>query len=759
MTINYLDSKRIGALSTDYGAESQTISDDLTTNNGWVFPTNSSYDSTNDQIDLTIASSSFDVSYIDLQKAVYFGSGNNLNDDNFVIRARITKNNDLGNTSKGSSLLLQVSSALTDSSKSPNPQDAVGMRIDTDRTSSNAFYVHSTDNGTFWDGESSGISYSWGTGDLYWEIIGDGTNVTGELFTGSDYSTGSLGKVTTSQQSPTGMRYLKFCGFNDPSRTATQFSLQDFKIWNGVSSIPAKPTSVQDNYILVEKDTGKRFWFSEATAVTYTGDMSTGWTKTGSDFTIDTTDNEVDYLGTYNSQNVYFDLETVETLSTSGFVIRFTIKQTGTASGDSPVFWFGCSETGVTSANSTATDFIGFSNHVSAGTAVLRPYQSMSNDARLDQSTVQSRLQLSGSNVDLANDNTLYYYEIVRDGSNFTSNVYSDSGYSTLLATRTNAVPAGGEVLRYFIIANYQQGSGVTGTFGNFKLYNGVTSVVSPTWTPMFGTRGLFMANAIIDYITVATTGNATDFGDPSVTRYVSAGCNSDTRGVFSGGGGAFFNVIDYVTIATPSNATDFGNLTASIGYLAGLNSDTRGVIGGGYNGAYVNFIDYITIASVGNATNFGDMSVERGEQSGSCHSDTRGIFAGGYGSGAYQNVIDYITIATTGNATDFGNLTVARKALSGCNSATRGIIWGGDSSTVIEYMTIATPSNATDFGDLLENCVTACGACDNGKTGVYANNTANQIQYITIDTTGNATDFGDLTVGRTQIAGCNDGL
>ena len=216
-----------------------TIEDDLTTNNGWVFPTNSSYDSTNDQIDLTIASSSFDVSYIDLQKAVYFGSGNNLDDDKFIIRARITKNNNLSDTSKGSSLLLQVSSALTDSSKTPNPQDAVGIRIDTNRTggsSTNKFFVHSTDNGTFWAGESSGISYDWGTGDLYWEIIGDGTNVTGELFTGSDYSTGSLGKATTSQQSPTGMRYLKFCGFNDPSRTATQFSLQDFIIYNGATT-------------------------------------------------------------------------------------------------------------------------------------------------------------------------------------------------------------------------------------------------------------------------------------------------------------------------------------------------------------------------------------------------------------------------------------------------------------------------------------------------------------------------------------------
>jgi len=273
MTIKYLDSKRISGLTTDFGVA--PVSDDLTTDNGWVFPTNSSYDSTNDQIDLTIASNSFDVSYIDLQKAVYFGSGNNLNDDNFVIRARITKNNDLGNTSKGGSLLLQVSSALTDSSKSPNPQDAIGMRIDTDRTSSNAFYVHSVTNGRFWDGESSGISYTWGTGDLYWEIIGNGSTVTGELFTGSDYSTGSLGKVSTTQVAHTGMRYLKFCGFNDPSRTATQFSLQDFKIWNGVSSIPTKPTNVQDNSILVEKDTANRYWRTPESTSDVTWDDST----------------------------------------------------------------------------------------------------------------------------------------------------------------------------------------------------------------------------------------------------------------------------------------------------------------------------------------------------------------------------------------------------------------------------------------------------------------------------------------------------
>ena len=40
------------------------------------------------------------------------------------------------------------------------------------------------------------------------------------------------------------------------------------------------------------------------------------------------------------------------------------------------------------------------------------------------------------------------------------------------------------------------------------------------------------------------------------------AGCSNGTRGVF--GGGFQTNVIDYVTIANTGNATDFGDLSAT---------------------------------------------------------------------------------------------------------------------------------------------------------------------------------------------------
>jgi hypothetical protein len=68
----------------------------------------------------------------------------------------------------------------------------------------------------------------------------------------------------------------------------------------------------------------------------------------------------------------------------------------------------------------------------------------------------------------------------------------------------------------------------------------------------------------VIDYITIASAGNATDFGDLTVGRDYTSACSSTVRGVWGGGNTSTkSNVIDYVTIATTGNATNFGDLTA----------------------------------------------------------------------------------------------------------------------------------------------------------------------------------------------------
>ena len=282
------------------------------------------------------------------------------------------------------------------------------------------------------------------------------------------------------------------------------------------------------------------------------------------------------------------------------------------------------------------------------------------------------------------------------------------------------------------------------------------------TIPPQPSTRGLFaggeVSTNVIDYITIATTGNATDFGDLTVGRHNISAVSSGTRAVFMGGKeGSILNVMDYVTVATLANAIDFGDLITANNTGAGVSSETRGISGGGYTTTYNNAMEYITINTTGNATDFGNLTSARHSPAG-VSSGTRGCWGGGF-TGANVNTIDYVTIATTGNAIDFGDLTVARRSGAGCGSTTRGIFGGGYASShvnTIDYITIATTGNATDFGDLTRSN-NVLGACSSGTRGVWGggNNTnVNTIDYVTIDTTGDATDFGDLTAGRAGIVG-----
>ena len=108
---------------------------------------------------------------------------------------------------------------------------------------------------------------------------------------------------------------------------------------------------------------------------------------------------------------------------------------------------------------------------------------------------------------------------------------------------------------------------------------------------------------------------------------------NLSPRGVFGGGtnSGVTYNIIDYVSIASTGNAADFGDMTQATSALAGTASETRGIFGGGYDSASsrTNVISYITIESTGNASDFGDLTVARNSLA-SSGSATRAIFAGG---------------------------------------------------------------------------------------------------------------------------------
>ena len=129
-------------------------------------------------------------------------------------------------------------------------------------------------------------------------------------------------------------------------------------------------------------------------------------------------------------------------------------------------------------------------------------------------------------------------------------------------------------------------------TKGDALEFGGLTGLRSDPQGASNTTRGLFAGGktpgilATIDYVTMASTGDALDFGDLTVGRRNSAGMSNSVRGVFAAGcttgsgPSGNVNTMDYVTIASTGNATDFGDATAAARLWNSGNSDSHGGIG-----------------------------------------------------------------------------------------------------------------------------------------------------------------------------------
>ena len=118
----------------------------------------------------------------------------------------------------------------------------------------------------------------------------------------------------------------------------------------------------------------------------------------------------------------------------------------------------------------------------------------------------------------------------------------------------------------------------------------------------------------VMDFITIASTGNATDFGDTVISGafgWTMGIVSSSTRGLFALGSNdsGTYNSIEFITIATLGNAQDFGDLSETEVYKAGMCSPTRGLFAGGSDPSVSNVIDYVTIQTTGNSLDFGDIT------------------------------------------------------------------------------------------------------------------------------------------------------
>ena len=315
------------------------------------------------------------------------------------------------------------------------------------------------------------------------------------------------------------------------------------------------------------------------------------------------------------------------------------------------------------------------------------------------------------------------------------------------------------------------------------EYYDGNQWVNVTTDSPVMhtgGTRGLRAGGQItpdnartdtIDYINIASTGNAIDFGNLTAIKFTPAGAASNTRGVFMGGGTPVrLANIDFVTIASTGNASNFGNITdaRSAGGQSGHSTQTRAICAGGSPGnsptvVTVNIIDYVTIAQTGDAVDFGDMSAAKNGV-GVSGSPTRAIFAGGdtNSGGTVINTIEFLTMSTLGNTADFGDLIATSSGHCVSNAIQCVIMANNSASTLIQSLVVATLGNSTDFGDFItstRNIIFCCNDPTRGIFGVLDDNTStNTIEYISMSTGGTAKDFGDLTQTCRNGGGLSNG-
>jgi len=367
-------------------------------------------------------------------------------------------------------------------------------------------------------------------------------------------------------------------------------------------------------------------------------------------------------------------------------------------------------------------------------------------------------------------------------------------GYSAQTSNGTRAICAGGvsPVINTIDFASIAQMGNFT-DFGDLTVArNAITGISSPVRGVFAGgTDGTSPSPAYkndMDFITINSTGNASDFGDLSgYSGYMSAANDSSGKGFFIGGAASPATKnnesTDVFTFATTGNASDFGNLTQPTRVAASACQGTTALTMGGANPSYNNVIQRFVMPSLGNATDFGDLSRSVGDNKGGCGSHDgidwgsvavqrpsviympgSGRIISNGGNAPDGGQMEFITISTLGNGVDFGDSAGGNtRAYCGATAnATRAMFMGGDTPSktdLVDAVDFASRGNSFDFGNLTATTGTSQGCASTTRAinaGGVSGSYSNIIEYAAFAAAGNFTDFGDLTATTGGPAGAS---
>ena len=301
---------------------------------------------------------------------------------------------------------------------------------------------------------------------------------------------------------------------------------------------------------------------------------------------------------------------------------------------------------------------------------------------------------------------------------------------------------------------------------GNFwKQVDNTTRRGRCVWAGGYDKNGTPSSNtSSIDFINSHTLGNSRSFGDLTAAGQDAHGSGNAERGLFQGRFSG--NTINYITIASEGDAIDFGDMVQARYYTTSASSSTRAVTMGGLapTTPASNVIEYVQIMTLGNALDFGDMSVGRNTDGTGFSSSIEAFCCGGYP--AAEESYEVIKIASLGNSVASDKVSSGNQwPGAGCSNSTRGIWAGGANSSnnytkEIRYITMASKGNTQFFGDLSNTSQGGGGAGSNATRGIIAfgmstdgnYNDLNILEFITFSSSGNSQDFGDLRGGANQV-------
>jgi len=345
-------------------------------------------------------------------------------------------------------------------------------------------------------------------------------------------------------------------------------------------------------------DTASTIWGTNANQATedfttYTDqtDANASWISTNTTYVkggYTTKKMDMSFRGS-NSGLISYDLG-VGNVSDTNWILRFTLNYTTYTSGDAlGQHWVGLSSLDSSSAYTVNQDSV----------SIWLNRAGQMKSCSSDNNEMQTNTGADGTDLVIS---TLYYVDLIRDGTTATYNIYDDSERTSLFSTSTHTIAGTVSGLRYFVVKPEGAGTPGTGnavgTIDDIVFYNGISSITSKPTNVQVGSRfeetdTRKMYNMTDDYKvhSFTTTGNTTfavtGSGD---VEYLVIGGGGGGSG-YGGGGGAG----DYRTATGHAVTAQSYTITVGAGGVGSLQQGSDGgssifstitSAGGGYGGS-----------------------------------------------------------------------------------------------------------------------------------------------------------------------------